>query len=129
MRVLVVDDDPSIRSLIGMALTGEGIAVSMAANGQLALEIVESATHIFDVIVLDLSMPIMDGRTFYRRLEESALVSPPVLLLSAYGAASARLELGAASAMDKPFEPDALAQRVLALARRTSERKAANLGR
>src|SRR5262245_48734363 len=89
LRILVVDDDPGIRSLLGMTLAAEEWDVHMAGNGEQALEVVRS-THPFDLIVLDLQMPVMDGRTFYRRMRELPCDSP-VLLLSAYGAASAQL--------------------------------------
>jgi CheY-like chemotaxis protein len=111
--ILVVDDDRGIRSLLGMALASEGSDVHMAEHGAAALEAVRSS-HQYDLIVLDLQMPIMDGPTFYRELR--ALPSDvPVLLLSAYGAQAARRELGAEAAMDKPFDPFILVERVVTL--------------
>jgi CheY-like chemotaxis protein len=108
--ILVVDDDSGIRSLLGMALATEGSDVHMAENGAVALEVVR-ASHPFDLIVLDLSMPVMDGPTFFRALR-ALPCETPVLLLSAHGARAARRELGAEAAMDKPFDPFVLAERV-----------------
>jgi two-component system OmpR family response regulator len=108
--VLVVDDDRGIRNLLGMGLASEGADVHMAEDGAVALEVVRS-THRFDVIVLDLSMPVMDGRTFYRELR-ALPCDTPVMLLSAYGGQTARQELGAEAAMDKPFDPFVLGDRV-----------------
>jgi DNA-binding response OmpR family regulator len=60
--------------------------------------------------VLDLEMPEMDGRTFYRQLRERG-IAVPVLIVSAYGARAAGRELGT-PAMDKPFNPDELVRAV-----------------
>lgn len=110
MTMLVVDDDSGIRSLIGMTLASEGVDVRTAQNGAVALEIVTAGVG-FDLIILDLNMPVMDGRTLYRELREM-YDETPVLLLSAHGAMRARLELGAHYAMDKPFEPAELVRHV-----------------
>ena len=110
LRILVVDDDPGIRSLLGMALASDGADVHMASNGSEALEAVRES-HRFDLIILDLSMPVMDGRACYRGLR-ALPCDTPVLLLSAHGAAEARRELGAQAAMAKPFDPFVLAERV-----------------
>ena len=111
MRVLVVDDDPGIRSLVGLSLASEGWVVSMAANGLEALEAVEDAAErSFDLIILDVQMPTMDGRTFYRELRALRDYTP-VLMLSANGAEQARREVGANAAMSKPFDPYVLAER------------------
>lgn len=111
--MLVVDDDSAIRSLIGITLSLEGVAVYMAANGAEALIHFRDSRIDFDLVLLDLSMPVMDGRAFFARMQADHPSPPPVLLLSAYGAQSAQRELGAASWMDKPFEVDALLARVL----------------
>jgi CheY-like chemotaxis protein len=57
-----------------------------------------------DVVLLDLQMPVMDGRSFYRAFRERGH-SAPVLILSAYDAAAARDELAAEAFLDKPFDP------------------------
>jgi CheY-like chemotaxis protein len=108
--ILVVDDDSGIRSLLVMTLASEGCDVHMDENGAAALEVVRGSRP-FDLIVLDLTMPVMDGPTFFRALRALPCGSP-VLLLSAYGAQAARRELGAEAAMDKPFDPFLLADRV-----------------
>ena len=83
MRVLVVDDESSIRSLISMTLAAAGHSMTTASNGAEALERIRAAdSDPFDVIVLDLQMPVMDGRTFYEELR-SLPSDIPVLLLSA----------------------------------------------
>jgi DNA-binding response OmpR family regulator len=113
VNVLVVDDEPAIRNLVAIALRSEGIDVSTAGNGELALYELERGD--FDAIVLDLEMPIMDGWTFYRALRARNRYTP-VLILSAYGSASARAELGADDALTKPFDPSELVEHVQKLA-------------
>jgi len=92
-----------------MTLASEGWTARTAADGHMALN--EVRERAFDAIVLDLQMPVMDGRSFYRSLRD--LPSDiPVLLLSAYGSRSAQQELGANDALDKPFDPYVLVERL-----------------
>jgi two-component system response regulator MprA len=106
MHILVVDDDVSVRFLIHRALQEEGFIVSTAENGVQALEIVRAEP--VDMVILDLEMPLMDGRVFYRALRALPSVAP-VLILSGGGARAAQRELGAEAAVAKPFLPDELA--------------------
>src|SRR5688500_17693678 len=91
-RILVVDDDRSLLRSIRMTLALEGFSVETAVDGLEGLERVESAK--FDLVVLDLQMPHMDGRTFFREMRSRGY-NMPVLVLSAYGAEAARVELQA----------------------------------
>lgn len=97
-----------------MVLQDDGFDVTTAANGAqalLAIDVVEP-----DVVVLDLQLPVMDGRSFFRALRASGRCTP-VLIVSATGSQRARIELGAEDALDKPFDIDLLAERVRVLAR------------
>ena len=109
-RILVVDDDVSLRLLLDYRLAKEGYDVVLAANGLDALEQVEA--HIPDLIILDLDLPRLDGLGFLRRLRsEESTSSIPVLVLTAYGFEQNRsksLDLGASAFMVKPFSPRAL---------------------
>src|SRR3990167_8883059 len=67
MTILVVDDDPEIADLLAEILTTDGHRVDTAANGRLALAQLETRTY--DVILSDLSMPVLGGPEFYRELE------------------------------------------------------------
>lgn len=119
-RVLVVEDDAGIRSLMTMLLSGAGFDVETASNGREGLERVSAERdRPFAAIVLDLQMPVMDGRTFYRRLRQSNLTTP-VLVLSANGAETACRELEADDALAKPFDTDTLLERVGRLIGRAS---------
>jgi two-component system response regulator PrrA len=102
--VLIVDDDAALRRMLRLTLQGGGFEVRIAENGRDALESV--CEHVPDAVVLDLEMPVMDGRAFYRELRQRG-IEVPVLIVSAYGARAAGRELGA-PAMEKPFNPDEL---------------------
>lgn len=104
-KVLVVDDDVSLARLLKTILRSANFEVDGAVNGRDALRATQE--NQFDVIVMDLRMPVLDGRGFFRELR-AAGDSTPVLIASAYGARSAQKELGAESAIEKPFEPDDL---------------------
>ncbi len=110
VRVLVVEDEPALRRLIASTLMDAGMEVSTATDGQVALEM--SSQWPPDVVVLDLEMPVMDGRTCFRALRSHG-IQAPVLILSAYGARRAASELGAEAAMEKPFDASALVHHLM----------------
>lgn len=112
-RVLVIDDDPAIRRVLSLSLLSAGLDVATADDGLMGLEKLESDEY--DVIVLDLQMPNMDGRAFYREMTARGH-GVEVVILSAYGAEEARRELGAAASLAKPFDPDDLIETVQRLA-------------
>lgn len=103
-----------MRRLVQLALEADSFEVSAASNGLEALQQLDRDPSV-DAIVLDLSMPVMDGRTFYRHLRARPS-SIPVLLLSAYEAEAAQAELGAEAALAKPFDPFDLARKLRSLA-------------
>jgi DNA-binding response OmpR family regulator len=113
-RVLVLDDDPAILRMLRLALASGGCHVETAEDGIAGLEAMDDAG--FDVVVLDLQMPRMDGRSFYKELRARG-DHTPVLILSAYGAEEAADQLGADASMSKPFDPDELLITVHRLAR------------
>jgi DNA-binding response OmpR family regulator len=104
-RILVLDDDSSLLRAIKLTLVLEGFEVETATDGLLGLE--QLANSDFSLVVLDLQMPRMPGRTFFQELRGRGY-KMPVLILSAYGAEVARQELGADGAIVKPFDPDDL---------------------
>ena len=111
-HVLVIDDDPALVRMIRLALLSEGLNVDTAADGMLGLEATDKASY--DLIVLDLQMPNLDGRGFFREFRARGGTAP-VILLSAYGAQDARQELNAEAAITKPFDPTALIRVVRSL--------------
>jgi CheY-like chemotaxis protein len=115
-HVLVVDDDPDIRTVVATALSIEGLAVHACENGADALkELKTRPKDFFSVIVTDLKMPIMDGYEVVRAVQELP-VAAPVMLISGHGPEAAGRELGVADALEKPFDPFELAERVKSLA-------------
>ena len=80
-----------------------------AQDGRSAVQAVDD--ELPDLVLLDLQLPDMDGREVFRRLRESGY-GGPVVIISAHGARSARRELGADAAVDKPFDPEFVLDRV-----------------
>jgi DNA-binding response OmpR family regulator len=120
-RVLVVEDEPDIRTLVGYHLEREGFRVSAARSGPEALRLVRAAPP--DLLVLDLMLPELDGLEVCRRLrQDPATAAVPIVMLTARGEEVDRvlgLELGADDYLVKPFSPKELVARVRAVLRRT----------
>ena len=118
MRVLIVEDDLRMASLVRRGLTGEGLAADVAASGEDALWLAQA--HPYDAIVLDVMLPGLDGFETCRRLRGSG-VWTPVLMLTARDADEDRvagLDSGADDYLVKPFAFAELLARLRALARR-----------
>jgi DNA-binding response OmpR family regulator len=109
---LVVDDDPALLRMIRLTLISDGLEVTEATDGLAGLEALEAGE--FDLVILDLQMPKMDGREMYRQMRARGY-DLPVLILSAYRAEAARIELGADAALSKPFDIDVLLAQIEAL--------------
>jgi len=127
MHILVVDDDVRLARQISSAVTEAGHDPVVIHNGEEALD--AAAESSFDLIVLDIGLPRMDGFEVLRRLR-SRHVASRVLVLTARGEVKDRvtgLQLGADDYLPKPFAMQELIARVSALGRRYTEEVALNL--
>jgi len=121
-HILVVDDDDRIRSLLSRYLRERGLRVSAAPDGAEALDLAGQMQ--FDLVILDVMMPGLDGFETTRRLRAAG--DTPILLLTARGEPEDRIQglsLGADDYLPKPFEPEELVLRVQAILRRTHARR------
>jgi two-component system response regulator MprA len=120
MRVLVVDDDAAISESLDRALSREGYVVSLAPDGQTALDAVAKEPP--DAMILDVSMPVLDGLSVCRRLRSNGN-RVPILVLTArhsLGDRVAGLDAGADDYLVKPFDLEELLARLRALMRRAA---------
>ena len=118
-RILLVDDEPSITEFVSYALQKEGFAVDVADNGETAFDM--ALKKPYDLFVLDIMLPGMDGYELCRRLRSKT--SAPVLFLSARDTELDKvvgLEIGGDDYLAKPFGVRELIARVRALLRRGS---------
>jgi DNA-binding response OmpR family regulator len=118
-RVLVVEDDPTVREVVVRYLEREGLVVEAVADGETALTAAAACWP--DLVVLDLMLPRVDGFEVCRQLRARAPV--PVIMLTARGDEDDRvigLELGADDYVAKPFSPRELTARVKAVLRRAA---------
>lgn len=120
ITVLVVDDDPEIRSSLQSLLEAAGYLVESAADGREALERVAATSP--DLLVVDVLMPRMDGLGLCRMLRAAGNTIPILLLTARSDVADcvAGLDAGADDYLSKPFDPHELLARLRAMARRTA---------
>ncbi len=125
MRVLVVEDDARIASDLGAALESAGFRVESCADGEAAWFLGD--TEDYDLVVLDLGLPRLDGLTILKRWRGNGR-EMPVLVLTARGAWTERVEgidAGADDYLPKPFRMEELVARARALVRRAAGRGSA----
>ncbi len=117
-RVLIVEDDAAMRDMVGYALAEEGMKVEAVADGESALEIFSSSGP-FDVVILDVMLPGIDGVTVCKELTSKSDV--PVVMLTARDDETSvvvGLEVGADDYVTKPFSHRELVSRIRATLRR-----------
>jgi DNA-binding response OmpR family regulator len=118
MRVLVVEDEPLMASFIARGLQDNGYTVDVAYDGGQA--IARAVNHNYDLVVLDLRLPVKDGLTVCRELREQSF-RPPILMLTALDGMDdvvSGLNSGADDYLAKPFDFELLLARIRALLRR-----------
>ncbi len=125
-RILLIEDDSRLAEMVKNYLGGAGFHVEVAPKG--AAGIAMEARQAFDAVVLDLTLPDMDGLEICRRIRARA--ATPILMLTARGEPMDRvvgLEMGADDYLAKPFEPRELLARLRAILRRTRGEQAAEV--
>jgi heavy metal response regulator len=123
MRILIVEDEKSLAEAIKKGLEEEDYAVDVAYNGEDGLFMAENEPS--DLIILDIMLPIIDGMTILKKIRETG-VKTPVLMLTAKDAITDKvsgLDSGADDYLTKPFHFEELLARMRVLLRRDSEVK------
>ena len=121
MRILIIDDEPELRQQIAASLRQERYTVETAGDGDEALERIFAEPY--DLLILDIMLPVRDGFTILGQLREEGIATP-VLMLTARGEVENRvkgLDLGADDYLHKPFSMAELLARIRALLRRSHE--------
>lgn len=117
-HILITDDDSSLRQLMEILLCAEGYQVTLADNGATALQL--ASEHNYDLILLDLMMPVMDGRAFLQNFYAEPQ-NTPVIMLTAMDDPEKIQELrqnGAHGVLNKPIEIDQFTDQIRAFLER-----------
>jgi DNA-binding response OmpR family regulator len=113
-RILVIEDDPSVRTLLQKSLTAHGYSVLVAKDGVEGLTMLETERP--DLIVVDIMMPRLDGMTLVRAIKKNEVTGPiPVIFLTAKNDPKSMIEginVGAKFYVTKPFQIDDLISKV-----------------
>lgn len=119
MRVLLADDDSTLAGMLSLALRSEGVVVDQASFGEEVLELVRH--YDYDIVVLDLMLPDVDGYEVVRRMR-AGRIETPVLILSGVSRPQAKVKglgAGADDFVTKPFDSSELRARMQAIIRRS----------
>jgi DNA-binding response OmpR family regulator len=127
INVLTVDDDSNIGHLLSLYLKKEGYDVDVATDGESAIAKIKEKDTKYDIILLDVMMPVMDGLETLREIRK--FCNTPVILLTAKSEAMDKivgLDLGADDYVTKPFEAQELISRIKAILRRLQTEQEGN---
>lgn len=128
IKILIADDDPDIRDVLKLTLSGENYETIEAKNGEEALEIIRAKP--LDLVLLDYKMPKMDGRTLCNLIKKDLLLAHlPIIMVTGKGEINDKIDgidAGADDYIVKPFEPKELLARIRMVLRRTKRDLEAN---
>lgn len=119
LKILVVEDDPPIRNLVGTTLETQDYAYEVAENGERAIQ--KATTNTFDIILLDLGLPDIDGVELIKKIRSWSMI--PIIVISARSDDKDKimaLDAGADDYLTKPFSVEELLARVRATHRRVT---------
>lgn len=108
-RLLVVDDDPNMTKLVSFNLLNDNFEITESNHAKKALIILESTS--FDVIIIDVMMPEMDGQTLLKKIKNELKIEVPVIVLTAHGISDDLMSMiddGAYDILQKPFTSNRL---------------------
>lgn len=112
-KILVIDDSPTLRKLLRFYLEKKGYSVNEAHNGEVGLQSI--TRELFDLIILDMNMPVMNGLEVLETLKDKRDFSIPILILSAdkeEESKAAGIAFGASYYLTKPFRPEEVVARI-----------------
>lgn len=124
MRILIVEDERRLANILSKGLTEEGFAVDIAYDGKEGKRMLEINENEYDVVILDINLPKIDGLTLCKQLRENN-VATPILILSAMSDLTHKIEgldSGADDYVTKPFSFKELHSRIHALIRRDKQK-------
>jgi DNA-binding response OmpR family regulator len=120
-KLLLVDDDPTVREMIGRVLTEAGHIVMLAANGQEALDLA-SATEV-DLVLLDLNMPVKGGWDTFERLTTENPLLPIIIITARPNQLFPAVASGVGALMEKPLDFSKLLEAIRALLAESAEQR------
>jgi len=124
-RLLLVDDDPTVREMIGRVLTEAGYIVLLAANGQEALDFA-AATEV-DLVLLDLNMPVKNGWDTFERLTTANPLLPIIIITARPNQLFPALASGAGALLEKPLDFPTLLETIRTLLDEPAEKRLARI--
>jgi DNA-binding response OmpR family regulator len=124
-KLLLVDDDPAVREMLGRILTEEGYAVLPAADGQAALDL--SAATAVDLVLLDLNLPVKNGWDTFERLSTDNPLVPIVIITARPNQLFPALASGVGALMEKPLDLPKLLEIIRSLLDEPAEKRLARI--
>ena len=124
-RILLVDDDPTVRDSLNDVLVSEGFVVGQADNGQRALDLAGSSR--FDLVLLDLNMPVKNGWDTFEQLTREHPLVPVIIVTARPNQLFMAVSAGAGALLEKPMDIPTLLRTIRKLLAESAEQRLARL--